>query len=193
MWTLLQQAGIFAWPLALCSAVAVFVIAERLFALRSNNVIPQVYLDRFVQGEVPNEGDQSTVAGRIVAFFYSHDVDAEQLKAFARLQISRMERGFFVLEIVVSAAPLIGLLGTVTGLVKVFSQISPDSGLPDTAAFIEGVALALSTTMIGLAIAIPTLVALGYLTRRIDIYAAQLGVGVERLIALKGKTDRRSR
>jgi biopolymer transport protein ExbB len=193
MWTLLQQAGIFAWPLALCSAVAVFVIVERLFALRSNNVIPQAYLDRFVQGEVPDAGDQSTVAGRIVAFFYSHDVDAEQLKAFARLQISRMERGFFVLEIVVSAAPLIGLLGTVTGLVKVFSQISPDSGLPDTAAFIEGVALALSTTMIGLAIAIPTLVVLGYLTRRIDIYAAQLGVGVERLIALKGNTGRRNR
>lgn len=193
MWTLFEQAGFFAWPLAACSLAAVFIVIERLLALRPANVIPPEYLDHFSRGDIPAQGDRSSVAGRIVGFFHNHDVDADQLKAFARLQITRMERGLFVLDIVVSAAPLLGLLGTVTGLVKVFSRISPDTGLPETSMFIEGVALALSTTMIGLAIAIPALVFNTYLSRRIDTYAAQLGVGVERLIAAKGEGARRRR
>ena len=69
-----------------------------------------------------------------------------------------------------------------TGLLQVFSQISPDTGLPDPVVFTKGVALALSATVIGLAIAIPSLVGSGYLQRRIENYAAQLDVLLERII-----------
>jgi biopolymer transport protein ExbB len=100
-----------------------------------------------------------------------------------------MERGLFILEIVVSAAPLIGLLGTVTGLVTVFGQISPETGLPDPAAFVEGVSMALTTTILGLAIAIPALAFNSFLNRRVDTFEAQLEVGVERLIAsMRGRS-----
>ncbi len=191
MLTLFEQAGIFAWPFAVCSIAAVFIVIERLAALRRRNIVPQEYLDQFTDGSIPVQGDQSSVIGRIVAFYHNHDVDAEQLKAFARLQITKMERGLFILDIVISAAPLLGLLGTVTGLVKVFSQISPETGVPDTSSFVEGVALALSTTMIGLAIAIPVIVFNSYLSRRIDTYAALIGVGLERLISLKSGQARR--
>ena len=192
MLTLFEQAGIFAWPFVACSLAAVFIIIERLVALRRGNVIPQDYFEPFTDGSIPGQGDSSSVIGRIVALYHNHDVDAEQLKAFARLQITKMERGLFILDIVISAAPLLGLLGTVTGLVKVFSQISPETGVPDTSSFVEGVALALSTTMIGLAIAIPVIVFNSYLSRRIDSYAALIGVGLERLISLKsGQAQRR--
>ena len=140
-------------------------------------------------GTFPKQVDIGSVAGRIVAFFHDPKSDADQLKAFSRFQITRMERGLFILEIVVSAAPLIGLLGTVTGLVGVFDRISPETGMPEMGAFREGVALALTTTMLGLAIAIPSLAFNSYLGRRIESFEAQLEVGLERLITAK-KTRR---
>jgi biopolymer transport protein ExbB len=188
---LIDNAGIFAWPLGLCSLLAAVIILERLFALRRNRIIPRIYEVAFSQGSIPAEGDESSVAGRILKFFHSGQLDSEQLKAFTRLQVTRMERGLFILEIVVSAAPLIGLLGTVTGLVTVFSQISPETGLPDPASFVEGVSLALTTTILGLSIAIPALAFNSFLNRRVDTYEAQLEVGVERLIAEMKKTARR--
>jgi biopolymer transport protein ExbB len=191
MWELLQNAGIFAWPLLLCSILSIFIIIERSIALRQNRIVPEDIQEKFIHGEIPEEADTQSVAGRILWFYRHNEWDAEQLKAFARFQVNRMERGLFILEIVVSAAPLLGLLGTVTGLVKVFGQISPTTGLPDSAAFVGGVAMALSTTMIGLAIAIPSLAFSSYLNRRIDNYNAQISVGVERLVAMKSKSLRR--
>jgi biopolymer transport protein ExbB len=192
MYEFFDNAGIFAWPLLLCSVLAVFIIVERLVALRSSRVIPAKYRDSFLSGQIPSEGDDGSVAGRVLQFYYDAKADAEQLKAYSRLELSRLERGLFVLEVIISAAPLLGLLGTVTGLVRVFSQISPDTGLPDTEAFVEGVALALSTTMFGLAIAIPTLAFNSWIGRRLEAFAAQLEVGVERLVALKQAHRRRS-
>jgi biopolymer transport protein ExbB len=180
-----QDAGLFAYPLLLCSVLSTFIVVERLIALRRSKVIPSGLSDRLVAGEIPSEVDVGSVAGRIVAFYHDPKSDAEQLKAFSRLQLSRMERGLFILEVVVSAAPLIGLLGTVTGLVGVFDRISPETGMPEMGAFREGVALALTTTMLGLAIAIPSLAFNSYLGRRIETFEAQLEVGLERLIALK--------
>ncbi|KAF0095829.1 MAG: biopolymer transport protein ExbB [Puniceicoccaceae bacterium 5H] len=188
MYKLFEDAGIFAWPLLLCSVLALVIIVERLIALRSARVIPRRYQEAFMRGEVPAEGD-NTVMGRIVTAFHQAEFDSEQLKAVARLQVTRMERGLFILEVIISAAPLIGLLGTVTGLVNVFGQIDVNSGLPDSRGFVEGVALALTTTMIGLSIAIPALAANGYLQRRIDTFAAMLGVGVERLVAIKRQQE----
>ena len=181
MISIVDGAGIFIWPLGLCSFLSVFIIVERLIALRTDNVIPKELVDSFLEGQIPEALDES-VAGRILRFYARNDPDPDQLKAFARLEISRMERGMFILEIVVSAAPLIGLLGTVTGLVKVFANISYETGMPDPASFVEGIALALTTTMLGLSIAIPSLVGNSFLTRRVDTLAVRLSVGVERLI-----------
>lgn len=189
---LITNAGIFAWPLGLCSVLATVIILERLFALRRGCIIPRQYEVAFSQGEIPKVGDNESVAGRILLFFHSGQLDAEQLKAYARLQVTRMERGLFILEIIVSAAPLLGLLGTVTGLVTVFSQISPETGLPDPSSFVEGVSMALTTTILGLSIAIPALAFNSYLTRRVDTFEAQLEVGVERLIASMKASSKRS-
>jgi len=185
MYDFFHDAGIFAYPLLLCSVLSTFIVVERLVALRRSRVMPRQLSDRLIAGDIPEDGDLGSVAGRIVAFFHDPKSDADQLKAFARLQISRMERGLFILEIVVSAAPLIGLLGTVTGLVGVFDQISPETGMPEMGAFREGVALALTTTMLGLAIAIPSLAFNSFLGRRIEFYEAQLEVALERLITAK--------
>jgi biopolymer transport protein ExbB len=176
-----KGAGLLIIPLGLCSAAAVFIICERAYALRRAAVMPQDLVDAVVNGR-PLMGGKHTVLARIVEFAERHKNDEGAVKAFARLEINRMERGVPYLDVIYAAAPLLGLTGTVTGLLQVFSQIAPDTGLPDPVAFTKGVALALSATVIGLSIAIPSLVGSGYLQRKIENYAAQLDVLLERIL-----------
>ncbi len=179
-----KGAGVLIYPLGICSAAAVFIICERAYALRKAAVMPQDLADAVVEGR-PLVGGKHTVLARIVEFADQHQHDEGAVKAFARLEVNRMERGIPYLDVIYAAAPLIGLTGTVTGLLQVFSQISPDTGLPDPVAFTKGVALALSATVIGLCIAIPSLVGSGYLQRKIENYAAQLDVLLERILQRK--------
>ena len=176
-----KGAGLLIYPLGVCSALAVFIIFERIYALRTAAVLPPDLVDAVMNGK-QLVGGRHTVLSRIVEFAEVHKNDPDSLKAFARLEVNRMDRGVPYLDVIYAAAPLIGLSGTVTGLLQVFSEISPDTGLPDPVVFTKGVALALSATVIGLAIAIPSLVGSGYLQRRIDNYAAQLDVLLERII-----------
>jgi biopolymer transport protein ExbB len=143
--------------------------------------MPQDLVDAVMSGRALL-GGRHTVLARVVDFSEQHGNNPDALKAFARLEVNRMERGVPYLDVIYAAAPLIGLSGTVTGLLQVFSQISPDTGLPDPVVFTKGVALALSATVIGLSIAIPSLVGAGYLSRKVDNYAAELEVLIERII-----------
>lgn len=183
---LLTDAGVFLFPLALCSFLAVFITLERLFALRNARVIPARIIEALLSGQI-DQIDKSvdSVVERIIAFYKEKDPDSESLKAFANLEINRMERGVFLLEVVVGVAPLLGLLGTVTGLTQVFGGFSADTGLPEPGAFIQGIALALNTTILGLAVAIPSLAAHAYLIRRVDALAARINVSVEALLQAK--------
>lgn len=182
---LLQGAGPFIWPLGFCSFFAVFIIVERLLALRGDRVMPDPLMDAIVEGrpEVAVEAHGRTAGGRIVRFWLEHDsLDVEALKAYAKLELTRLERGLFILDTIVGIAPLLGLLGTVYGLFILF----PDDGSkPDTATMMRGVGLGLTSTMIGLFIAIPALVGSNYLGRRLELLSARISLAVERLAALK--------
>jgi biopolymer transport protein ExbB len=190
--TIIQGAGVFIYPLGLFSILATFIIIERLISLRTSRVMPKDLTEAFVSGEIINhQGDLKSVAGRIVYFFRRTNPDPDALKAFARLEIARLERGLFILEVVISGAPLLGLLGTIAGLARVFSAEASNAGGASAAAsaagaadIASGISLALTTTMLGLCIAIPTLMGNSYLNRRVDLLSARLDMGVERLIDL---------
>lgn len=176
---ILQGAGLFIYPLGLCSFVALFVIIERLFALRESRVIPRRAAEALLSGDLGGlEGDLNTSVGRIIYFCRNSNPDAEAVKAFASLEMTRLERGMFLLDAAVSAAPLLGLLGTVAGLVSVFSGDS----IPTQEAITKGVGLALSTTILGLSIAIPSILGSSFLYRKIDTLCARINICVERLI-----------
>jgi biopolymer transport protein ExbB len=181
LFTILRGAGYLAYPLVACSVVMVFIVCERAYALRRGAVMPQDLVDAVVTGR-PLLGGKHTVLARIVAFAEQHKNDEDAVKAFARLEINRMERGVPYLDVIYAVAPLIGLTGTVWGLLKVFQNISGDTGLPDPIAFTKGVSLALSATLLGLTIAIPSMLGSGYLQRKIETYAAQLDVLLERIL-----------
>jgi biopolymer transport protein ExbB len=182
METIIVGAGHFIWPLGLCSFVAVFIVIERLLALRAGRVLPDVLVDALVRGDlqVAANGTDASTGGRIVRFFQRNNPDPETLKAFAQVELTRLERGLFLLDTIVGVAPLLGLLGTVYGLFILF----PEEGMPSTAALTRGVGLALTTTMIGLFIAIPALVCSSYIGRRLEVISARVNMLVERLCAL---------
>jgi biopolymer transport protein ExbB len=188
MFDVFKGAGLLIYPLGLCSILAVYIICERLYALRKAAILPDDLVDAVLQGKAYAGGKHSVLA-RVLDYATEHRNDPDAVKAFARLELNRMERGIPYLDVIYAAAPLIGLTGTVTGLLQVFSQISPDTGLPDPVAFTKGVALALSATVIGLCIAIPSLVGAGYLQRKVENYAAQMDVLLERVL---GKHSRES-
>jgi len=184
MITFLQDAGWFLYPLAAFSLLAGVIIVERLIALRQSAVVPGYQREALFDGKLPElkDGDQSTAA-ELVRFYSRVKPDSETFQAFARLQVNRLERGLFILDFVVSGAPLVGLLGTVTGLVSVFATFADRAGIPNPEEFVAGISLALTTTILGLAIAIPALVASAYFNRRVDNHAARLEVVVEHLVA----------
>jgi len=74
-------------------------------------------------------------------------------------------------------------------LVQVFSNISLETGMPDPGTFVQGIALALTTTLIGLSIAIPAIVGNRYLYRRVDKFTSQISVALERLIDLSKEDE----
>ena len=180
---ILTGAGWFLIPLGLCSLAAIFISIERLLALRTQNIVPSGWMDQVTGNALDFEpASTSSVMGRLIAYYQSQQPDSEALKSFARLETVRLERGLFVLEVVVGAAPLLGLLGTVTGLIQVFSGIDPGTGLPDPAIFVEGIAMALGTTALGLIIAIPAMAMHALLYRRVDLHAVRVAVAVEQLM-----------
>lgn len=180
METLLTGAGYFIWPLGACSLLAVFLVVERALALRTDRVIPPEVFAAALAGGVGSVDGRDSAAARLVVR-WREGLVGEPLKACARAEVVRLQRGLHLLDSVVAAAPLLGLLGTVAGLTSVF----PAQGVPDQASLTRGVGLALSTTMIGLFIAIPSLVASNWLHRRLDVLASRLDVLVGALDAAR--------
>jgi biopolymer transport protein ExbB len=180
-----KGADILIYPLGLCSVLMVYIICERSYALRKAAIMPDDLVEAIVTGK-PITGGRHTVLARVIEFAEQHPEDPGAVKAFARLEVNHMFRGLPYLDVIYTAAPMIGLTGTVWSLLRVFSAISIESGLPDPVKFTSGVALALSATLLGLCIAIPSLVGGGVLVRRVENYAAQLDVLLERILARSG-------
>jgi len=179
---IIEGAGLLAYPLGLCSVVAIFIIFERAFALRDAAIIPADLAESALQGK-PLSGTKYSALGRIVDFVERHPGDSDGAKAYARLEVMKMERGVSYLDTIYTGAPLIGLIGTVFGLLGAFNVIDPQTNMPDPVQFTASVGYALSATLLGLCVAIMALVGNGYLQRRIAHHAARLDVLLERVIS----------
>ena len=92
---IIEGAGYFIYPLAVCSLLAFIIIVERLIVLRKSVIIPDELVGAFVRGDVLQQKiDAGTVGGKIVQFYKDNDPDDEGLKAFARLQVNEMRNNF---------------------------------------------------------------------------------------------------
>lgn len=182
------KGGVFMAVLLVCSFVAFTVILLRAFALRRRAVIPALIekeINKIKPGEDPEHlrhliQDDSSPLSRIVEvavrpYNVTKQETLEVVQSRARQEIVRLESGLFILEIVVGIAPLLGLLGAVTGLVKVFGNIGNGAmSTSDLKGIASGIGEALSTTIVGLAIAIAALVFFSYFSRRVERLAVEM-------------------
>jgi biopolymer transport protein ExbB len=172
--------------LALTSLVGVTFIVERAWALRWNKVVPpevarsvdtceksgDVEALRAVCRQKPSPlGRLLLMASDRLTWAKADNVDA--LQTAARHEIVRLERGLVVLEIIVGIAPLLGLVGTIAGMMNVFGEVG-QTGLNDAAKLATGIAFILRATLFGLLIAIPSLIAWSYYSKKIEVLAAEM-------------------
>jgi biopolymer transport protein ExbB len=100
--------------------------------------------------------------------------NASGLETAARHEVSRLERGLVILEIVVGIAPLLGLVGTVYGLISLFAALGASGSVGDNTAMSRGIAIALESTLLGLLTAIPSLVAWSYYSKKVETMAIEM-------------------
>eukprot|EP01031_Cornospumella_fuschlensis_P011314 gene11314-13832_t len=103
---IVREAGLLIYPLGLCSVIATFIIIERWYALRQSAVIPEHLSEAVIEGRA-SAGDRRSSLGRILEFAANHTGDQEATKAYARLEVIKMERGISYLDTIYAAAPLI--------------------------------------------------------------------------------------
>jgi biopolymer transport protein ExbB len=100
--------------------------------------------------------------------------NVEAIQTRARHEMVRLERGLVVLEVIVGIAPLIGLIGTVSGLIHVFASLGLSAGAADAKRIALGISEALSTTIFGLGIAVPSMVAFVYFSKKVEVLSIEM-------------------
>jgi biopolymer transport protein ExbB len=177
---ILQSGGWIMLPILLCSILALAISVERLWALIPAKIAPPNQLAEVWQKVKSNsinpgylrELKDSSPLGALLACGlsnsrYGRDIMKDSIEETASHVIHDMERNLNALGTIAAIAPLLGLLGTVVGMIDVFAQIV-DVGTGNAGVLAGGISQALITTATGLAVAIPALVMHRYLHRRID-------------------------
>jgi biopolymer transport protein ExbB len=198
LFSIIQAAGWPIWPLIACSIVALALIIERFSSLRTSRIAPPKLLDEVLSvtraslpsPEVVNKLAASSLLGQVLAAGL-RSVIAEPRISEPNLRIAfetagraaahTMERYLNTLGTIAAAAPLLGLLGTVIGMIEIFaSQGGTTGGNPQQLA--HGISIALYNTAFALIIAIPSLMFYRYFRGRVDEYVLDFEQAAERMV-----------
>jgi len=183
--------GPFMLLLVLTSIVSLTFIIERGLALRRGRVVPLAVADALKRWrgsadltalKVTCQQGNSTL-GRLVLTAIEYlplprQENQEAVQTEARQEVEHLERGLVVLEVVVGISPLLGLVGTLHGLITLFGDLGR-SGLADNSVLAKGIAIALNTTLMGLLIAIPSLVFWSYFTKKVETLGVEMETRLE--------------
>lgn len=196
VWNFFRQGGWFMIPILACSLVAVSVVVYKLMTLGKSLIIPAALeadvdkIDlRAEAGELASlasrcQSGESSLARLCGVAFDAADQQQgevqEAVQSAAREEIVNMHSGMPILEVVITIAPLLGLLGTTSGLVLVFANVGQGA---DPAKVGQGIAMALNTTVAGLVVAVPTVIAHSHFNRKIETMSARLEVIMGKVVA----------
>ncbi len=180
MLELVQAGGWLMLPIILCSVAAVAICGERFWTLRPERVAPKHLLsdvwlliknNQMTSGRLREIREGSPLGAILTAGLvnsrYGREITKESIEEAASHVVHDMQRFLSTLGSIASVAPLLGLLGTVVGMIEVFSTIMTE-GSGDVAKLAGGISKALITTAAGLTVAIPALFFHRFLTRRVD-------------------------
>ena len=201
MLSIIQAAGWPIWPLIACSIVALALIFERFIALKTSRIAPAQLLDeavavskdRLPSADVVAQLAQNSALGEVLAsgleqLHAAPDSSEEDLRArmeaTGRAVAHRMEKYLGALATIASAAPLLGLLGTVIGMIEIFgSQAGGGAvGTGNPGQLAHGISIALYNTAFGLIVAIPALIFWKYFRAQVDAYLLQLELASEQFV-----------
>lgn len=201
MLSIIQAAGWPIWPLIACSILALALIIERFLSLKTAKVAPPRLLDEALavsrvsvpSPDVVTQLEQNSALGEVLASgFRALNADPRCSEADLRASMEqtgravahRLERYLNALATIASAAPLLGLLGTVIGMIEIFGSQAPagGGGAPggNPAQLAHGISIALYNTAFGLIVAIPALIFWRYFRGRVDAYLLALELAAER-------------
>ncbi|MEQ1342954.1 MotA/TolQ/ExbB proton channel family protein [Acinetobacter seifertii] len=185
MWELVKAGGWLMLPLILCSILTVAISIERFIRLRRSQVLPKLLMSdgsadvsHIITNLEQDTAAQNTALGNILKTGFEHQEHGEQfaraqMEAMASQEISYLEKNINFLGTLSAIAPLLGLLGTVVGIIESFLVIDFGSaGSPSL--MIPGISKALITTAVGMLIAIPALISYRYFQRVVQNYIAEL-------------------
>ena len=172
--------------LILTSTVGLAFIIERGFALRWTKILPP-QIEAAVESCQGHEDvpmlrrvcqQHNSPMGRLLTLAIDHldwpkAESAEALQTRARHELVKLERGLVVLEIIVGIAPLLGLVGTILGMMTTFADVGKE-GLTDAAKLAQGISLILRATLFGLLIAIQALIFWSYYNKKVETFAVEM-------------------
>lgn len=180
MLELIKAGGLLMWPIILCSVITMAIIAERFWSLREVKVAPKNLVAKVWQWQKVGHLDERRIrdlrassplgmvlAAGLVNRNHSREIMKESIEEVGRHVAHELERFLNTLGTIASISPLLGLLGTVIGMIKVFTVIT-SMGVGDPSILSEGISEALITTAAGLSVAIPSLMFHRYFRGRID-------------------------
>jgi biopolymer transport protein ExbB len=196
--SIIQAAGWPIWPLVLCSIAALTIIIERLISLRASQIAPAKLLDEVLGvtrsslpgSDVVNKLAENSLLGGVFATGLrsviaepriTEEAVRQSFESAGRIALHRLERYLNTLGTIAAAAPLLGLFGTVIGMIEIFGSQAPTGGTnPQQLA--HGISIALYNTAFGLMIAIPSLMFYRYFRGRVDEYLLTMELATERLV-----------
>ncbi len=172
--------------LVVTSLIGLTFIIERGFALRWKKIVPREVETAVAKcretSDLPMlrracERNPSPLSRLLLLADKNRDWPREEnvdaLQTRARYEVARLERGLVILEIVVGIAPLLGLVGTIYGLIMLFGTMG-QTGLGDNNFLARGIAIALNATLMGLLTAIPSLIAWSYYNKKVETLAVEM-------------------
>ena len=203
MWEFMQKGGPIMWPILFCSIVAFAIVIERLIQLRKEQIDTKVFMEQISKSLKRNrvmealelcERTHGPVANILRAGVLKYDRPRQDIREAIEdasvHEVPRLEKNLPVLATVAHIAPLLGLLGTVTGMVAAFQVIQSKASAVNPVNpgdLAGGIWEALLTTVFGLCVAIPTYVAYNYLTSRVDGFVLDMERSATDLLNILGE------
>ncbi len=185
------------WPILFCSIVGVAISIERFISLRRASIDTREFMDTMRQVLRQNrmqeaieicEHTNAPVSRILRAGILKHDRPKEDIREAiedaGNLEIPRLERYLSALATCANISPLLGLLGTVQGMIAAFAQIQNKRGQVNPSDLAEGIGTALYTTAFGLAVAIPMLVPYNYFVTRVENMVVEMEISSSELVEL---------
>ncbi|MEX2150780.1 MAG: MotA/TolQ/ExbB proton channel family protein [Steroidobacteraceae bacterium] len=186
MWEIIIAGGPVMWPIMLCSVTAAAIILERIWTLQRKRIIPQELTERvwrLVETRTLNDrhvealGRNSPLGRVLAAGLANHDkgrdIMKESIEDTGRHVVHELERFLNALGTIAAISPLLGLLGTVIGMIEAFDAIT-SQGVGDPRMLSGGIGEALITTAAGLIVAIPALLGYRYLRGVVDFLVIEM-------------------